>query len=229
MNEISYSVVIPIYRSEEYISKLTDDIVSFFLINSYSFEIIFVADAPIDNSWESILNIKLKYQGFIKAVLLENNVGQHSATLEGFKLAKGDFVITIDEDGQHDPSTFNLLINKQKLTNADVVYGSFKKRNHSLFRNSASLISKMVFKICIPNFFWQYTSFRLINFETIKKILAANVSYKFIDGMIFLNTTKISDELVHHSKDYTGKSAYSKKALLKHFLKIILNYRFKKN
>jgi glycosyltransferase involved in cell wall biosynthesis len=229
VNDIKYSVVIPIYRSEKYISKLTEDIVSFFLKSSYAFEIIFVADTPIDNSWQTIQQLKLKYTNKITAVLLPKNIGQHAATIEGLKIATGNFIFTIDEDGQHNPNHFEQMIKQQQSLNADVMYGSYKKRSHSLLRNATSFFSKLIFKICIPNFYWHYTSYRLIKFETAKKIISTKINYPFIDGMIFLNTQKISSIIVHHSVDNTNKSSYSIYKLTKHFINIIFVYSFKKN
>ncbi|MEY4875146.1 MAG: hypothetical protein RL708_295 [Bacteroidota bacterium] len=256
MNEIKYSVVIPVFRAEKYIALLTENIILlnifhhtnsspigedkgevikmnderglFFSNTIFTIEIILVADCPVDNSWQIIQQLKLKYPDKITAVLLPKNIGQHATTIEGLKLATGNFIFTIDEDGQHNPNYFEQMIIQQQNLNADVVYGSYKKRSHSIVRNATSFFSKAIFKIFIPNFYWHYTSFRLITFETAKKIISTNINYPFIDGMIFLNTNKIADISVQHTIDATGKSSYSIFALIKHFIKIMFAYSFKK-
>ena len=42
--------------------------------------------------------------GFVRKVWLSRNFGQHAATLAGMASSGGDWIVTMDEDGQHDPA-----------------------------------------------------------------------------------------------------------------------------
>jgi undecaprenyl-phosphate 4-deoxy-4-formamido-L-arabinose transferase len=225
---IDYSIIIPVYRGEGYITLLTKNIISFFSKTHLVYEIIFIADFPRDNSWQIIEQLKKKYPDKIIAALLKKNIGQHAATIEGLKIARGKYIFTIDEDGQHNPDDFEIMINQIKKSNDEIIYGIYKQRNHSIFRNYTSLFSKLIFKITINNFYWHYSSFRLIRFDLAQKIITTKISYPFIDGMVFLNTDKISTAIVNHNIDKTGRSSYSIIKLIVHFFKIIKSYGLKR-
>jgi polyisoprenyl-phosphate glycosyltransferase len=223
---MKYSVVIPIYRGEKTIERVVMDCFTFFEKPNLSFEIILIADNPVDESWKVIQALQQKFSTNIKAVFLQQNVGQHTATIHGLKLATGNFIFTIDEDGQHNPADFEQFIQHQKNTNADIIYGVYHNRQHSFFRNCTSFFSKLCFQFFIPGFYWNYSSFRCITFATAQKVISTPTNYIFVDGILFQTTQKIASVLVHHQHDSTGKSSYSTKALVKHFFKIIIHYSF---
>ncbi|MEY2829723.1 MAG: hypothetical protein RIQ33_1581 [Bacteroidota bacterium] len=223
---MKYSVVIPIYRGETTIEKVVMDGIAFFEKNNLNFEIILIADNPVDESWKVIQALQQKFTSNIKAVFLQQNIGQHAAIIHGLKLATGNFIFTIDEDGQHNPADFEQFIQHQKNTNADIIYGVYHQRQHSYFRNCTSAFSKFCFKFFVPGFYWNYSSFRCITFETAQKAITIKTNYIFVDGILFQTTKKIASVLVNHKPDSTGKSSYSTKALVKHFFKIIIHYSF---
>ena len=71
-------------------------------------EIIFVNDESSDNSWQIIKDIATKKENILGINLLKN-VGQDNAIMAGLSLAKGDYIIIMDDDLQHDPSYINDL------------------------------------------------------------------------------------------------------------------------
>ena len=60
----------------------------------------------------------------------------------GFEYAKGDYIITLDDDLQVPPEEITKLIDKFKETDADLVYGYFGKKHHSVVRNVGSYFIK---------------------------------------------------------------------------------------
>ena len=225
---MDYSVIIPVYQGEKTLPILTKRIVDFFATHHFSFEIIFVADAPKDASVNVIEQLIKTSSEKILLLELDKNCGQHTATICGIEKSAGDFIFTIDEDLQHSPEDFLALITKQKKENADVVYGIYKKRNHSWFRNFTSWFSKKMFIFFIPNFFFEFTSFRLIKHEIAKKCLLHNDLYPFVDGILSMETKVIFAVEVNQQKKKSGKSGYSFQKLFFHFVKIILSFSFLK-
>jgi undecaprenyl-phosphate 4-deoxy-4-formamido-L-arabinose transferase len=223
---MKYSVIIPIYRGETTIEKVVIDAITFFEKNNLNFEIILMADNPLDESWQVIQTLQQKYSPNIKAAFLQQNIGQHAATIQGLKLATGNFIFTIDEDGQHNPADFKQFIQHQKNTNADIIYGLYHHRQHSFFRNCTSFFSKLCFQFFVPGFYWHYSSFRLITFETAQKAISIKTNYTFVDGILFQTIPKIASVQVQHKHDSTGRSSYTTQALVKHFFKIIIHYSF---
>ena len=57
-----YSIVIPVYNSEETLEKLITEISKNIRLFSQSYEIILVDDCSIDGSYEKLKNLKKKRQ-----------------------------------------------------------------------------------------------------------------------------------------------------------------------
>jgi len=133
-----YSVIVPVYNSEESLAELYDRIHRFFNGREETFEVIFVDDRSTDESWRVLKNLKESYPETITAVRLGKNFGQHSASLCGMELAKGTWMITIDDDLQVPPEEIGELIEAQKTESAELVYGYYRNKQHSAARNLGS-------------------------------------------------------------------------------------------
>jgi glycosyltransferase involved in cell wall biosynthesis len=110
------SIVIPLYNEANTIRDVLETIP-----NHGNYEIIVVNDGSTDNSIQQAKNVK---RDDIKIVSHNKNRGYGASILTGFANAKGDIVVTLDSDGQHDPKEINKLIDPILNNEADVVIGS---------------------------------------------------------------------------------------------------------
>src|SRR5690348_11028641 len=101
--EPEYSVVVPVFNSEKTLWELCTRIETTFHKINASFEIILVNDFSHDNSWNVIKEIKQKFGDELTAIHLRRNFGQHKALLCGFQFARGEYIITMDDDLQFFP------------------------------------------------------------------------------------------------------------------------------
>lgn len=221
---VTYSVVVPVYQGEATVEELFAQIRAFFEDKQDSFEVIFVSDGAKDRSWIKIKNLKKKYPEYIQGIQLSRNFGQHNATICGIVFANGDFIITMDEDLQHAPREIEKLLKKQKLTNLDVVYGTYAKPKHGLFRNLSSLFLRKILNVALPDLFPQYSSFRLIKANIAKATLDMNHPYPFLDAYLSWLTTYVGNTQVEHYKRVEGVSSYDLQKLLRHSIHIIFNF-----
>lgn len=104
-----------------------------------TFEIIFIDDSSIDDTFEILKNIYSNY-GNIKVIRLERNFGQHQALLAGFELAGGDIIITMDADAKVPPSYIPELISKMKEGYDIVVAWRHYRPGLSLIRKLGSFL-----------------------------------------------------------------------------------------
>ena len=218
-----YSIIIPVYNGEQTVEKLYDRIKQFFA-DKYNYEVIFVYDCGKDNSWEVLLKIKMQNPQNVKLIRLSRNYGQHNALICGFEYAKGDFIVTMDEDLQHAPEDIQKLIDKQKEMDYDVVYGKYEIRNHSRFRNAGSSILKRIIDVGIPDIHPDYSAFRLIKAGIAKSCITMRNSYTFLDGYISWITTNCSSCIVSHSERQGGVSAYTFSKLINHTINIFVTF-----
>lgn len=125
------SLVIPLFNEDESLPELTDWIARVMNENKFSYEIIFIDDGSNDKSWQVINDLKVKYNN-IKAVKFRRNYGKSAGLNEGFKLAGGDVVITMDADMQDSPDEIPDLYRMIKLEGFDMVSGWKKVRHDPL-------------------------------------------------------------------------------------------------
>lgn len=222
MNKIS--IIIPVYHGEATIAPLFEKIKEACEKHTYSYEVLFIWDCGPDQSWQQIQLLKNSYPDHIMAIHLSRNFGQHNAIICGFEHASGDFIVTMDEDLQHDPSEIQKLIEKQKSGDFDVVYGKYAQRKHNSFRNITSRTLKKMLEIGIPELHKDYSAYRLIKKETAKACINMQNSYTFLDGYISWITTNVSSVEVTHSTRQAGESSYTLKKLIAHSINIFVTF-----
>ena len=103
------SFVIPIYCSEYILPDLYKEIRKLVEEHSLSYELIFVDDCSSDNSWSYIKDIACSDDN-VWCFRTSRNFGQHNATLCGIRNAKGEVIVTMDDDLQHLPFEVTTLL-----------------------------------------------------------------------------------------------------------------------
>lgn len=205
MNQIKYSVVVPVYQADNSIAELHETLMNFFE-SQHNYEIIYIDDYSSDNSWQELNKLRNLYKN-VTIVRFSKNFGQHAATICGFKYSKGDFVITIDDDLEVHPNQINKLITKQQETNCDLVYGLYEKINIQTAKGILSNIYKSLSKIEGKDK-GKGSSFRLIKGELARKIAANHKQFVFIDELCLWYTSKLCFVNVESNKNFVEKRRY---------------------
>ncbi|MFX1500241.1 MAG: glycosyltransferase family 2 protein [Promethearchaeota archaeon] len=110
------SVVIPLYNEENTIKNVIERIP-----NHQHYEIIIVDDGSTDDSIKKVKEINDRN---IKIIKHKTNQGYGAAILTGMENSCGDYLITIDSDGQHNPEEIPNLLEPLINNTADLVIGS---------------------------------------------------------------------------------------------------------
>ena len=121
------SIVIPLYNEDESLPELEAWIVRVMQENNFSYEIIMVDDGSNDQSWHVIKQLHAK-NPLVRGIKFQRNYGKSAALNEGFKMAKGEVVITMDADLQDSPDEIPELRRMVLDENYDIVSGWKKKR-----------------------------------------------------------------------------------------------------
>ena len=114
------SVVVPVYNSEQTLATLVSRIAS--SLEGHVFEILLIDDGSRDQSWQQVLRLA-EGSPTIRGINLMRNYGQHNALLCGIREARGETIVTIDDDLQHPPEEIKNLL-AGLTADTDVVYGS---------------------------------------------------------------------------------------------------------
>ena len=138
------SIVIPFYNEEESLPELISWIENVTQTHQYSYEIILVDDGSTDQSWEIVKQLQLN-NTHIKGISFQRNYGKSAALNEAFKVAKGDYVITMDADLQDSPEEIPELYNMMLQGKYDIISGWKKKRfDNALTKNIPSKLYNYV-------------------------------------------------------------------------------------
>lgn len=114
--EALISVIVPVYNVEKYLARCLQSIIN----GTYqSLEIICVNDGSTDRTADILARFQSE-DARVVAVSKENG-GVSSARNVGLSIAKGDFVAFVDSDDYIHPQYFELLMDAQKVTSADIV------------------------------------------------------------------------------------------------------------
>ena len=106
------SIVIPVLNEEKNIGSLIDEIITT-LNNKIEYEIIVVDDGSSDRTTQNIKE-KIKKNASIKLIAHKKNYGQSCSLRTGITHSNYDYIVTLDGDGQNDPSNILDLINHYK-------------------------------------------------------------------------------------------------------------------
>lgn len=224
------SVVIPIYRAEKTLRSTVEEIVALqgrFITHSPSIvlkEIVLVHDCGPDAS-DRVMRLLASEHQIVKNVWLARNSGQHAATLAGMASSSGDWIVTMDEDGQHDPSAIPGMLERALSTKADLVYARpINPPPHGLLRNIASALTKKVVLPTLTGGRVQYfSSYRLVLGEMGRSLAAFASNDVYLDVALSWVTRKAVTHDVQMRAERRSESGYSKRSLTSHFIRLVLS------
>ena len=217
------SIVIPLFNESESLEELHDWILSSISSNSKSFEIIFIDDGSSDNSWQIIKNLANKNKN-TRGILFSKNFGKSQALNAGFKLAKGDYVITMDADLQDSPDEIIKMIKTLKEKKLDIVSGWKKKRHDSFFlKNLPSKLfnwaARRVSGIYLHDFNCGIKAYRN---DVIKSIDVYGEMHRYIPVIASnMGYTKVEEQIVKHQARKYGKTKFGSSRFINGFLDLI--------
>ena len=182
----------------------------------YDYEIVLVNDNSPDNVWDVITKLS-ESDKRIKAIRLLRNFGQHSALMAGYGVCTGDYVVTIDDDGQTPVDQTFILMDKL-LEGFDVVYGKYEKRKDNLFRKIGTGINNWMSKTLLgkPKDL-HLTSFFVARAKIIKEICIYKNGFPYIWGLVLRTTKSIANATIQHKERIEGESGYTLGKLLNLF------------
>ena len=218
-NEIS--VVVPVYNSEGSLPHLIQQLHAAF--PDQDLEIVLVNDGSSDGSWDVICALAGS-DSSVRGLNLMRNYGQHNALLAGIRAARGETIVTIDDDLQHPPEEIRKLLGELSK-GYDVVYGTPEKMRHSALRNVAAWTTKIVLQKAIgAKTARRVSAFRVFRTDLRRAFADYRSPYISIDVLLTWATSKFSSVPVRHRPREIGKSNYGFRALARHALTMVTGF-----
>lgn len=204
------SVIVPLYNEEESLQKLFEWIKKVMDANKFSYEVIFVNDGSTDKSWQVIEQLSANSEA-VRAIKFRNNYGKSPALYCGFKIAKGDVVITMDADLQDSPDEIPELYKMVMDEGYDLVSGWKKKRYDSkLTKNIPSKIyNATARKVTGLKLHDMNCGLKAYRNDVVKNIEVYGEMHRYIPFLAKnAGFTKIGEKVVEHRKREFGTSKF---------------------
>ena len=217
------SIVVPVYNSAEILPALIERLRRTLLAEKLEHEIILVNDGSADASWEVIETLS-RAQASVIGINLMRNFGQHNAVLCGIRAARGEVIVTIDDDLQNPPEEIPKLL--VPLANGfDVVYGAPLEERHGFSRDVASRLTKLalqnVMGVPAARHVSAFRAFRTQLRDAFEDYRSPFVS---IDVLLSWATSRFAVVRVNHDVRASGNSQYSFRRLVLHALNMMTGY-----
>lgn len=123
MEKVDLSIIIPMFNEEEVIVETIESVTRELDSLKLNWEIILVNDGSIDNTLDLCYRASAR-DDRVKIVAYSPNRGRGYALRQGFNIAAGDVVVSIDADLTYSPDHITLIWNEMKKNESDIVLGS---------------------------------------------------------------------------------------------------------
>jgi polyisoprenyl-phosphate glycosyltransferase len=179
------SFVIPVYNEQKGLSYLFNELLyhTATMNKQFDFEIIFVNDGSIDESW-SIIKEFAQNSSCVKGICFSQNFGYQYALTAGYDYAQGDAVITMDSDMQHPPSLIIKMVQRWQ-EGFHIVYAKRINRNDSFLKKFTALcyyaILQAISTTRIPR---NISDFRLLDKQVVIELRKMREKARYLRGLV---------------------------------------------
>jgi undecaprenyl-phosphate 4-deoxy-4-formamido-L-arabinose transferase len=218
---MALSVVIPVFNAEQTLEPLVAAVEK--AIQPELLELILVNDGSRDGSWDVICQLASE-KPWVRGVNLMRNFGQHNALLCGIRAARGEVIVTMDDDLQNPPEEIPAMLAKLREGH-DVVYGTPLHETHGLVRDLASRITKLTLRHTMgaavaPD----VSAFRAFRTHLRDAFERYGGPYVSIDVLLAWSTDRFSSVKVRHNPRTRGTSNYTWIMLTRHAVNMLTGF-----
>jgi undecaprenyl-phosphate 4-deoxy-4-formamido-L-arabinose transferase len=226
----SLAVVIPVYQGENTleavvaeIEPLTHDETTPGGQTFRVVEVTLVHDGAIDQS-DQVMEALARRFPFVRLVWLSRNFGQHPALLAGMAATSADWIVTMDEDGQHNAQDIAKMLDVACSEAAQLVYAKpTNEPPHSWLRNRLSNMAKWLFvKALSAGTVGYFHSFRLLDGEVGRSLAAYCGNSVYLDVALGWVVDRQAYCPVAVRVGIRRPSGYTFANLARHFLRLVL-------
>jgi glycosyltransferase involved in cell wall biosynthesis len=132
------SVVVPLYKEEDNVERLVDELHAALETYPGEFELVLVDDGSTDRTRDMLLEARSNRGDHIMVISHRRNLGQTQAMQTGLQAARGDVIAFMDGDLQNDPADIPAMVEKLEAEHLDLLCGWRKNRQDTLDRTLPS-------------------------------------------------------------------------------------------
>ena len=207
-NPLSYSIVVPFYNEQESVAQLYVKIIEVMDAVGEPYEIVFVDDGSKDGTFRLMSEIA-RDDDRVVVIQLRRNFGQTAALKAGFDHSKGEIIISMDGDLQHDPAEIPRFIEKIQ-EGYDIVSGwRVERTDHWLTRQIPSRVANRIMaKLSRVDLHDFGTTFKAYRREILSEIHLYGELHRFIPALASWAGASVAEVPITNIPRKSGKSNY---------------------
>jgi len=217
MKNFRISIVVPVYNEEGNITKLDKEIKDSVSKITSDIELIYINDGSTDKTLQELNVLK-----DVTVINLNRNYGQATALDAGFRACTGQYVVSLDGDGQNDPADIPLLLEKLLNEDLDVVAGWRKNRKDSNSINLLTRIGRLFRKLMISDIVHDTgCTLRVYTKEATECLDIGGEMHRYILAILKWKGFRIGEVVVNHRPRTIGKSKYNCTKAVRGFIDLV--------
>ncbi|CZI64597.1 glycosyltransferase family 2 protein [Legionella pneumophila] len=201
------SVVIPVYNEAGNIAVLTEEIIDKLSNKQFDYELIYIDDGSSDNTLFVLYELKQKFP-WIKIIAHKKNYGQSAALCTGVRQSTNPIVVTLDGDGQNDPSDIAALCSFV-TDSKTIILGTRVNRKDTFWRKIVSKIGNRIRNLVLhdgcPD---SGCSLKVFPREAFMELPKFNHMHRFLPALFLQKGYKLINVPVNHRGRLSGVSKY---------------------
>jgi glycosyltransferase involved in cell wall biosynthesis len=205
---LKYSIVVPLHNEQENVTDLYDRLKAVMEASGETFEIVLVDDGSEDQTFDLLREIA-SVDSRVTVVKLRRNFGQTAGLAAGFDHARGEFIIAMDGDLQHDPADIPLFLEKI-AEGYDIVSGWRKQRidNFWLRRFPSRVANWTMAKLSGVDIHDFGTTFKAYRREILEQVPLYGELHRFIPALASWHGATICEVPIRNINRERGVSHY---------------------
>lgn len=216
---MNITVITPVFNEVKSLPDLFEEL-STNLISYEKWEVIFIDDGSSDGSTELLIKAAKENNNF-KIIQFYRNFGKSAALNEGFKMASGDYIITMDADLQDDPKEITNFLNKID-EGWDLVSGWKKTRldplNKRLPSKIFNFVTSFVSGVKIHDFNCGIKGYKK---AVVKSLEIYGGRHRYIPAIAGQKQFKVTEIVVNHRSRKHGETKYGGSRIFHGFFDLI--------
>lgn len=215
-------IIIPCYNSQHIIRTVVEGILKA-VQGRFEVTVILSNDHSPDHVWDEIRMLCREYPNVI-GINLARNFGQQSARMAAIPFVEGDYVVFMDDDGQHDPEYIPRLVEELE-EGYDIVYAAFENKKQAKWKSIGSDFHQITSQ-------WleekpkgiRTSSYFIVRRYIVDELKKYPSPSPVIFGYLMKTTQNISSISVPHKARIEGESGYTLKRLMRLWLNAVTSF-----
>lgn len=202
------SLVVPVYNEAGNVAPLVRTAAETLGQLGRSHEIILVNDGSTDGTADEIAALAQEFPA-CRELRLPQNQGQARALLAGLREAQGDYLLTMDGDGQNDPRDFPALLELVESGRCDLACGWRVDRHDSLLRKVMSRLANGIRRALLQDHVHDAgCQLRVMRAEVRTAFEPMELMQSFVPALAAGAGFRIAERPVRHHAREHGESKY---------------------